>query len=266
MTGSTLRNEVVIVTGAGQGIGRGIGLVLAERGYAVGLVGRTQAKLESVQAEIATGGGTAEVFVCDVGNRTEVDRMVAEVAERLGGINHLINNAQSYVQRSVLDTTDADVELAHRSGPMACLYTMQACFPYLCERGGVVVNFATSAALTGDPSFASYAMAKEAIRALTRVAAREWGEFDVRVNCVCPSGETPLSEAFARDYPDEMEALRKSIPLRRRGDPRQDLGGAIAALLSRDMNQHSDRQGCIHHGCRARARTKSRDATSARGC
>ena len=85
----------------------------------------------------------------------------------------LVNNAQSSVQRMLAETSDDDVMLAFRSGALGTLYTMQAAFPHLCERGGSIVNFGSSTAITGDASFGSYAMAKEAIRGLSRVAATE---------------------------------------------------------------------------------------------
>ena len=97
------------------------------------------------------------------------------IIPRSGRIDILVNNAQASVQRTLAETTDDDVELAYRSGALGTLYAMQACFPYLKVHGGCVVNFGSSTAVRGDETFGSYAMAKEAIRGLTRASPRASG-------------------------------------------------------------------------------------------
>ena len=106
---------------------------------------------------------------CDVCERAQV-----AVAE-FGALDVLVNNAQSTVQRFIEATTDEDVELSWRSGALGTLYGMQAALPHLKARGGVVINFGSSTAFQGDVTFGSYAMAKEAIRGLSRVAAERVG-------------------------------------------------------------------------------------------
>jgi NAD(P)-dependent dehydrogenase (short-subunit alcohol dehydrogenase family) len=226
---------VALVTGGGQGIGKGIALALAVEGASVAITGRRAETLEQVVKEIEARGGTARATVGDVGVRADADRMVAETVAAYGRLDALINNAQSSVQRSVAETTDDDVLLAFRSGALGTLYTMQAALPHLKERGGSIVNFGSSTAITGDASFGSYAMAKEAIRGLSRVAATEWGRFNIRVNTVVPSAMSPAAEEWRDRHPETFASHVSHTPLGRLGDCEADIGRAVVALVSDDM-------------------------------
>lgn len=238
MKDGPLRGKVAIVTGAGQGLGRGIAMVLADRGASVVLNGRTAAKLESVEAEVAAAGGTCIVCPGDVGVRADVEVMVRTAVERFGGVDILVNNAQaSNPDVTVLAITDEDLEVTFRSGAVGTLYVMQACHPHMKARGGgSVVNFGSSTALAGDPGFGSYVMAKEAIRGLSRIAAKEWGTDGIRVNVICPAAMSPSAQEFAERDPARFQRVLRGIPLGRFGDPVADIGRAVAALVSDDLS------------------------------
>lgn len=234
----SLAGKVAIVTGAGQGLGRGIALVLAEREASVLITGRTLSKLETVQKEIVNAGGRCEIAVGDVSARADVDAMVRLAVDTFGGIDILVNNAQASTHDvSVLGVTEEDIQLTFGSGAFGSLYCMQACHPHLKARGGgVVINFGSSTAVAGDPGFATYVMNKEAIRGLTRIAAKEWGPDGIRVNTICPAAMSPSAEAFAERDPERFQRVLRSIPLRRFGDPVTDIGRAVAALVSDDLS------------------------------
>lgn len=232
---SRLAGKVALVTGAGQGVGRGIALALARNGASVVLAGRTKSKCDEGAAEIVAEGGAAAAVQCDVTDRDEVTYAVDFAVKTYGGLDVLVNNAQSAVQKPVIDTTDDDVELCFRSGAMATLYGMQAAYPRLVARsGGSIVNLGSSTAIDGNRMFGPYAMAKEAIRGLTRVAAREWGPDNVRVNVVVPNAMSPGAEQFREQHPDRFARQVAAIPLRRMGDPHDDIGRAVVALVSDD--------------------------------
>lgn len=237
MTPGRLTERVALVTGGGQGVGRGVALALAREGATVVIAARTLSKCESVCEEISTAGGIAAAVRCDVGERAEVQRAVNHAVERFGGLDILVNNAQSTSQQRLTETTDADVELSYRSGPLATLYGMQSAYPHLVARGGgSIVNFGSTTAIYGDPTFGAYAMAKEAIRGLSRVAAREWGRDNIRVNVVVPVAMTPAAEGFRDSQPAVFQEHLARIPLGRMGDSENDIGRAIASLVSDDLS------------------------------
>ncbi|WP_405812985.1 SDR family oxidoreductase [Streptomyces sp. NBC_01390] len=230
-----LAGKTALVTGGGQGVGRGIALALAAEGAAVVITGRTEATLKETAGEITGRGGRAHTVIGDVGERADIDRMVAETVREFGGLDVLVNNAQTSVQRRLEDTSYDDVELAYRSGPLATFHAMRSALPQLRASRGSVVNLGSSAAVQGETGFAAYAMAKEAIRGLTRVAAREWGAYGIRVNVVCPAALSPAAEAFFVAHPEKAQSVLAGIPLGRMGDPETDIGRAVAALVSEDM-------------------------------
>jgi NAD(P)-dependent dehydrogenase (short-subunit alcohol dehydrogenase family) len=200
------------------------------------LAGRTLEKVQAVAAEIEALGGQASAVRCDVGIRSDVLNAVAATVDAYGGLDSVINNAQSTSQQPVVDITDADVELSWRSGALATLYGMQAAFPHLRSRGGgSIVNFGSGTAIRGDVSFGAYAMAKEAIRGLSRVASREWGPFGIRVNVIVPTALSPSAAQFRDADPERFAVIISDIPLGRMGDPEHDIGRAIAALVSDDF-------------------------------
>jgi 2-hydroxycyclohexanecarboxyl-CoA dehydrogenase len=235
MTGR-IEGKVAIVTGGGQGVGRGVALALAKEGAAVAVVDRNRATATSVARELCDLGARSVPIECDVAERDQVEAAVGRTIDELGRVDILVNCAQG-VRPGVafVDTTEADMELCYRTGALGTFHFMQACFPQLRERQGVVVNVGSAAGLEGRAGFAAYAAAKEAIRALTRVAAREWGQFQVRVNAISPAAMSPATEAYARDFPDRFQQSLAAIPLGRMGDCEVDIGRAVAALAGPDM-------------------------------
>jgi NAD(P)-dependent dehydrogenase (short-subunit alcohol dehydrogenase family) len=230
-----LADQVAIVTGAGQGIGRGVALAVAAEGANVVVLGRTLAKCDSVVAEIRERGGEAVAERCDVSRRDELDVSVERAAAQWGRIDLLVNNAQTKVYRSIRKMTDDDMETMWQSGPMATLRFMQACFPYLRDASGCVVNMGSGSSILPQGAMSGYAMTKEAVRVLTRVAAMEWGRYGIRVNAICPLADTPGFSEFDTAAPGAVEeTVLPMIPLGRLGDAELDVGRAVVYLASKD--------------------------------
>lgn len=231
-----LEGKVALVTGAGQGVGQGVAVALAAEGAAIAVVGRTLDKLRATCGAIGRQGGRAEPFVCDVMDAAQIGRCVDAVVERFGGVQILVNNAQVVPLGRLLDVTDDAFLAGIESGPLATLRMMRACYPHL-KGDGVIVNFASSAAVRWDASgYGAYAAAKQAIRALTRAAACEWGVDGIRVNAVAPHALSPGLKGWVDANPHEAAAFFKTIPLGRVGDCERDIGRAIVFLASADAS------------------------------
>ena len=228
----TLSGKVAVVTGAGQGVGRGIALALAAEGAAVAVLGRTFEKCKTTAGEIVAGGGQALPLTCDVSRRDQVEAAVAQTIEAFGSISVLVNNAHtSRPMVSIEDTTDKDMTIAF-AGLHGALYFMQVCFPHLKASRGSVINLGSVAGIRGDEGFASYAAAKEGVRALSRVAAREWGKHGITVNVVCPFSDSPGVDYMINKVPGFIDTLTASTSLKRLGSSQQDVGRTVAFLAS----------------------------------
>jgi NAD(P)-dependent dehydrogenase (short-subunit alcohol dehydrogenase family) len=233
---SGLEDRVAIVTGAGRGIGAGIAMALALAGARVAVVDRDADTAEASAAEIAEAGGTTVALACDVSDRAQVESTIAAVVDEFGSLSVLVNNAQALrAEVRLVDHTVDDVELAMNSGFWGTFHCMQAAFPHLRSDGdGRVVNLGSSAGTQGMAGLGAYAATKEAIRGLSRVAAREWGEFGITVNVICPSSASPGMLAWAREHPDLHEAALAHRPIRRDGDPLRDIGPLVAFVAGHD--------------------------------
>jgi NAD(P)-dependent dehydrogenase (short-subunit alcohol dehydrogenase family) len=233
-----LQHKVAIVTGGGQGVGRGIALALAREGAAVMLAGRTRATLARVQAEITALGGNAEIGIADVKSAADITKTVADTAARFGGIDILINNAQEVPLGKLLDVDDEAFLAGFASGPLATFRFMKACHPHFVTRGGgAVVNLATAASERWDMSgYGAYAAVKQAIRALSRAGAGEWGRDNIRVNTIAPHAMSPGMEMWIQMRPEEAAAFIATIPLGRVGNCEADIGRVVAFLCGPDAS------------------------------
>ena len=227
-----LDGKIAIVTGGGQGVGKGIALALGAEGATVAVLGRTLEKCERTVAEITARGGRGIALSCNVGRREEVDATVARIAADLGRIDILVNNAHtSRPMVPLTETSDKDVAIAFQ-GFHGALYFMQACFAHLCESRGSVFNLGSSAGTRGDVGFTAYAAAKEAVRAISRVAAREWGEHGINVNVISPYSDSPGIEYMIENVPGFVDELTAQTTLRRIGRSELDVGRTVAFLAS----------------------------------
>ena len=231
-----LDGKIALITGAGRGIGKAVAKLFAAEGARVVVTSRTQANIDEVVDEIARAGGQVIGLPCDVADPAQIKAAIAAAVERFGGLDILVNNAfdLSSALSSVVDLSVEQLNQQFKTGPVACLLTMQAAYPHLKLSGaGRVINFASSVGVIGAAGYAPYAMAKEAIRALTRVAAREWGADGITVNNLLPIAQTDAFDATTQDSGGEKIWVPNS-PIARLGSPDEDIAPVVLFLASAD--------------------------------
>lgn len=245
-----LKGKTAIITGAGRSvlsdgrcgsIGYGIATAYAKKGANLVITGRNVKKLEDAKEELERLYGVKVLAVqadvsAGVDNEAVVANVVEKAIEAFGRIDVLINNAQASASGiPIAEHTTEQFNLAMYSGLYAAFYYMKACYPYLKETHGTVINFASGAGLFGNYGQCSYAAAKEGIRGMSRVVATEWAKDKINVNVICPLAWTAQLEKFEKEYPDAFKANVKMPPAGHYGDPETEIGSVCVHLASPDM-------------------------------
>ena len=232
------KGKVAIVTGAGQGIGLGIAHALARKGVSLVISGRDGDKLKNAAAELAPHGVPVETIAVDVRQRQSAVDTVKLAIDRFGKLDILVNNAQQIsIGTNLEDLDDEAIASTTESGLYGTLFHMQAAFPHMkAQGGGAIINLGSREGIFGGLGMGIYAATKEAIRGLSRVAAREWGKYQIRVNVICPAGYSPGVIKYFSENPGQEQYYLNQIPLGRLGDPIEDIG-QVAVFLGLDESR-----------------------------
>lgn len=234
MTGSArLQGKVAIVTGGGQGIGEAIAVGYAREGARVLITGRTLAKLEDVVRKIQAAGGVAIALDAVAGEQGHSERTVELALSKWGRVDVLVNNAHSFTDYLPLEDPkmEENCKIDFQSAFFGSLQLMQLCFPLMAgQGGGSIINMGSSFGIRCEPGFLAYAASKEAIRALTRTAAREWGKHRIRVNTILPSALSPKAIWYLEESKTYDEELAR-VAMGRFGAP-EDIAPTAIFLAS----------------------------------
>jgi NAD(P)-dependent dehydrogenase (short-subunit alcohol dehydrogenase family) len=234
--GESTKGRVAVVTGGASGIGLGIVQRLARDGAKVAIFDLNADDAMAEAAKIEAGGGTASGIRVDVSDRANIDAAVAEVRERYGPVEILVNNAGMEGFSRFLDITEAQWNRLMAVNLTGTFHCCQAMLPDMIGAGwGRIVNISSSSTHGGQPFMTHYVASKSGVVGLTKSLALEFGPKGVTVNTIPPGFiDTPMSrrnEEKGRLGPGGMEAVIERTPVRRAGLP-EDIAAACAFLVS----------------------------------
>lgn len=231
-----LTNKVVLITGAGNGIGRATARLFAHEGAKVAIIDVEEEAARETASLVAREGGTALTCLCDVSRAAEVERMVAEVVASFGTIDVLHSNAAVQISKSAVETSEVEWERVHSVNLKGAFLCCQHVIPIMRkQRTGSVIITSSGHAFATYPNCSAYAATKGGQLAFMRGVALDYARDGIRVNCVIPGAtETRLLTRYIDSEPDPAaarERLLDNIPMRRFATP-EDIARAVLFLAS----------------------------------
>jgi NAD(P)-dependent dehydrogenase (short-subunit alcohol dehydrogenase family) len=241
-TAMNLNNQVALVTGAGQGIGRASALALAEAGAHVVVADIARQHAEGTTEAIMSMQRRALAVQADVGDLRDIGRMIRETLDKFGQIDILVNNAGVTRRADIMELTEEDWDRIHRVNAKGVFFCLQhVAREMIPRRSGRIINIASIAGKGyAGASNAAYAASKGAVISLTKLAALQLAGHNINVNSICPGvTRTALSDANLQVLAQqegvsitEMERRRSEvIPLKRANDP-EDIAAMVVFLAS----------------------------------
>lgn len=232
-----LEGQVALVTGAGEGIGLGIARRMAGEGATIVVAERNDDTGRAAAEELQERYGVPASFVAtDVTEKAQVEAAVHHALDAHGRIDALVNNAWGGGTMSRLEhKTDEQMDHGMRMAFWPAFWSMQAAFSSMRDQGrGRIINLCSLNGVNAHPFTAEYNTGKEAVRSLTRTAAREWARHGITANVICPAAATAAYQAVAAADPALIAETLRNNPMGRMGDAEADIGGVAVFLASDD--------------------------------
>jgi dehydrogenase/reductase SDR family member 4 len=228
----SLKNKVVLITGASRGIGEAVSIGLAQAGADLAIASRKLPDLERVAAEVRKGGRKCLPVAAHVGRVEEVNNLVKKVVEEFGRIDILVNNAATNpTMAQALDVDERAWDSIMNLNLKGLFFLSQAVARVMKEKGGGrIINVSSIAGISPD-LLPIYSISKAAVIMATKVMAQQWAQYNIRANCVAPGlTKTKFSEALWNN-PDILKHAMALTPMGRVAEP-QEMVGAILFLAS----------------------------------
>lgn len=232
-----LKDRVAIVTGGAQGIGRAIAIGLARAGAHVMIADRQEEKARQVADEIREIGRRSSALLVDVADLQALSRMIDRTVEELNSVDILINNAGISMPTPFFETTEGDWDRIMGINLKAVFFASQYAADRMKEnRGGKIVNVASTSAFVAGRGEVPYAISKAGVRMLTAALSAELAPYHINVNAIAPGLiKTPMTERYF-PTPEAFEArVESKVPMGRAGTP-EDLVGAVVFLCSEEAD------------------------------
>jgi 2-deoxy-D-gluconate 3-dehydrogenase len=229
----SLAGKRALVTGASRGIGRAIALAYAKAGADVAVLARSTAELDAVAAEISELGRKSVALPCDVTKRQDIEAATERALDELGALDVLVNNAGGPIFNApFLEIRPEGFERVLGLNLLSVVHFCQTVGARMvAQRSGSIINIDSIGASHPAPLVTPYCAAKAAVVSLTQALAQEWGAAGVRINALSPGLiDTEINRALV-EHPELGDALARSVPLGRWGEP-EDLVGAAVWLAS----------------------------------
>ncbi len=229
-----LERRVALVTGGGQGVGQGIARALAQAGANLVIAQRGVEQGEQEAAFLREQFGVGADFVAaDVAKSDQVDAMIKAAVDRFGRLDVLVNNAGASFAKRVENHTDEEMTASFDLNYWAVFRAMRAAFPIMKAQGyGRIINLGSLNGVNAHMFTAAYNASKEAVRALSRTAAVEWGGYGITVNVICPSAASPQAKDYFAANPEMLAKILEQVPVHRIGDAERDIGPVAVFLAS----------------------------------
>ncbi|WP_010531430.1 SDR family NAD(P)-dependent oxidoreductase [Lentibacillus jeotgali] len=231
-----IQDKVAIITGGAGGIGKGMAMAFVKEGAKVVIVDLNEEAGQDSIKELKQYQPESMFIQVNLAEHDKLKDIIGQVIEKYGKLDILVNNAHASRNKPFLETDQKDLDLSFDTGFYPTFYLMQAAIPHLKETKGNIINFASGAGIQGHATQTAYAAAKEAIRAITRVAANEFGKDDINVNLIAPIANSQGVQEWAKAQPEYYQEVVSKIPMQRFGELEEDIGPVAVFLASDESN------------------------------
>jgi len=235
----SLKGRVAIISGAGKGIGRSIALGLARNGANVVLCSRTMAELERVAKEVRRLGQKALPVAIDLAQISQLDRLVKETLKAFKHIDILVNNAGALFVRPALEVDEKSWDAVMDVNVKGAFFLCQKVGQIMVRQGsgGSIINVTSEVVRRAEVNLGAYCPSKAALHGVTKILAKEWGKYNIRVNSLAPCFvNTVLNEPLFALQEEFYKPKLRGVPLGRHSEPEDLVGGAV--FLASDASRY----------------------------